>query len=69
MSRMWPLVYWEAREDKVMDWDNDEYVRAVVRHLGYVRQWIEGFEAGGKKGPPYADALRKAQLLIEKKIK
>lgn len=51
-----------------MDWDNVEYVRKVMKDLGYVRQWIEGFEAGGKKGPPHAGALRKAQLLMEMKL-
>lgn len=34
------------------------------RNLGYIRQWCEGFEAAGKKGPPHADVLRQVQLFL-----
>lgn len=52
-----------------MDWDNKEYVQATIRQLGRLRAWFEGFEAAGGKGlPNCTDALRKAQLLMEKKL-
>lgn len=42
------------------------YIEAVSRHLGYVRQWILGYEGGGGKFPPtHADALRKAQIILD----
>lgn len=37
-------------------------------HLGHVRQWIEGFEASGKKGPVHADAIRQLQILIQNAV-
>jgi hypothetical protein len=42
------------------------YVEGIAKDLSRVRQWIEGFEAAGKKGPPHADALRKAQILLDR---
>lgn len=43
------------------------HIEMLKRHLGYVRCWIDGFEASGKKGPAasHADSLRKAQLLLD----
>lgn len=35
------------------------------RHLGYIRQWIDGFEAAGKKGPYAADPLRQVQNFLK----
>lgn len=35
------------------------------RHLSYIRQWIEGFEASGKKGPHAADTLRQVQIFLK----
>ena len=44
---------------------NTPYLVSVHKHLGHVRQWIQGFEAGsGKPGPAHTDALRRAQILI-----
>lgn len=34
------------------------------KQLGYLRCWIDGFQAAGKQGPHAADALRQVQLLL-----
>ena len=36
----------------------------MVKHLGYIRCWIQGFEAAGKSGPHVSDTLRQVQLLL-----
>ena len=46
---------------KISEAERDHY----TRHLGYVRCWINGFEAAsGKKGPHVADSLRLIQLRL-----
>ena len=48
---------------------SEEYIAAVMRHLGHVRQWIEGYNAAtGGKGPSHADSLRRAQLLLREAL-
>lgn len=45
----------------IEDSQRDHY----VRHLGYIRCWISGFEAGSdKRGPHVADTLRQIQLWL-----
>ena len=34
------------------------------KSLGYLRCWIQGFEAAGKTGPHAADALRQMQVIL-----
>lgn len=34
-------------------------------YLGHVRQWIDGFEAAGKRGPAHKDVLRQVQLYLK----
>lgn len=36
-----------------------------ARHLGKVRQWIDGFEAAGKRGPACKDTLRQIEVWME----
>lgn len=33
-------------------------------HLGYIRTWIDGFEAAGKTGPHAKDTLRQVQQFL-----
>lgn len=37
----------------------------LVKRLGYIRCWIQGFEAAGKTGPHDSDVLRQVQMILK----
>ncbi len=44
--------------------DEPKVPEHFVRHLGMMRQWIDGFEASGKTGPANKDTLRQIQIWL-----
>lgn len=47
---------------KLEQWQIDHF----KKQLGYIRCWIQGYEAGsGKPGPHAQDELRRLQILLE----
>jgi hypothetical protein len=50
------LVIIEIEEHRIAD---------LQKQLGYIRCWVDGFQAAGKQGPHAIDALRQVQLVLK----
>jgi hypothetical protein len=54
-----------ADREKTLSVKITEARRADIhKQLGYLRCWIDGFNAAGKTGPHAADVLRQVQILL-----
>lgn len=47
-----------------IDAPSGAFLEGVVKDLSRVRQWVEGFEAAGKRGPAHSDGIRNAQIVL-----